>query len=91
MCMMWCVFNSVNSLSWLELSKTVATTKPFRYEQLLSRHRCTSSYASTDSSVRVSTRNPTGTCLCVSLNCLSYRACLSCSMRSPLRPSRSLS
>ncbi|KAK2157056.1 hypothetical protein NP493_1916g00028 [Ridgeia piscesae] len=40
MCIKWCGFNSVNSLSWLTLSKMVAVTKPFRYEQLLSRNRC---------------------------------------------------
>ena len=40
MCLKWCGFNSVNSLSWLTLCKMVAITKPFRYEQLLSRNRC---------------------------------------------------
>ena len=85
-----------NSRSWFALSKMVVITELFRYEQLFSRHRCTSSHPSTDSSVGVSIRSevrrsPTGTRQYVSLNCLSCQARLSSSRQYQLRPSRFIS
>ena len=36
----WFAFVSMHSLCWVTVCKMVATTKPLRYEQLLSRNRC---------------------------------------------------
>ena len=39
-CSVWFSFNSVHSLCWVTVSKMIAITKPFRYEQLLTTRRC---------------------------------------------------
>ena len=39
-CSVWFNYTSVHSLCWVTLCKMIAITKPLRYEQLLTRHRC---------------------------------------------------
>ena len=39
-CSVWFSFISVHSLCWVTVCKMIAITKPFRYEQLLTRNRC---------------------------------------------------
>ena len=40
LCSVWFNFNSMHSLCWVTVCKMVAITKPLRYEQLLTRSRC---------------------------------------------------
>ena len=39
-CSVWFSFTSVHSLCWVTLCKSIAITKPLRYEQLLTLNRC---------------------------------------------------
>ena len=39
-CSVWFNFNSMHCLCWVTVCKMIAITKPFRYEQLLTRNRC---------------------------------------------------
>ena len=39
-CSVWFNYTSVHSLCWVTLCKMIAITKPFRYEQRLTRNRC---------------------------------------------------
>ena len=39
-CSVWFNFNSMHSLCWVTVCKMVAVTKPFHYEQVLTRGRC---------------------------------------------------